>query len=343
MMKKRTLKKAAVGILISLVGIVALHLVGSIVIYEAIFSTRFETPDWMPEASDYEGLSCERSDFLTEDGTRLAGYKYSCGESSPLGVIVVAHGFGNGHRPYLPFIAAFASRGYLVFAYDGTGSDESSGDGTEGIVRALIDLEYAMKHVQKEPDYEGLSVALFGHSMGAYAAGSALALFSEIRAAVLVAPFNESEEMLLHESKKRVGAVARLALPTVAYYEWLKFGGAYADISVSKSIMSSDAGVLIIAAEDDATVPTECGLDILETELSGIPRVKFSRLSSGGHTDLMYSARARAYRREILLGWQSSGVIDYGEYLEKTVDKSLYFEVDEALVSAALSLFAEYA
>ena len=119
--------------------------------------------------------------------------------------------------------------------------------------------------------------------------------------------------------------------------------GAYADISVSESIRSSDAGVLIIAADDDATVPTECGLDILETELSGIPRVKFSRLSSGGHTDFMYSARARAYRREILLGWQSSGVIDYGEYLEKTVDKSLYFEVDEALVSAALSLFAEYA
>ena len=326
-MKKRRLKRVAICTAAVLLALLCIHSAATVIIYEAIFSSRFQTPGWMPELADYEGLISERSDFLNSDGERLAGYKYFKEGSEPRSAVIVSHGFGNGHRPYLPFIDAFASAGYLVFAYDGTGNDASEGNGTKGLVQAVVDLEAAILHVKTLPCYRELPLMLFGHSMGAYAAGAVLGLCSDIKAAALIAPFNESEDMLRYESGKYVGPLADVLLPSVAYYEWLKFGGKYADLSVSESVKRSDAAVLVASAADDVTVPPECGAEILGKELRGVTRVEFLQYTDGGHTDIMYSFRAREYRRS---------VSDTAQ-----INKKLYFEVNEELLFEITELFGE--
>ena len=112
-------KKALIISLSALLGIIFVVMpTATVVIYESIFSFRFETEEWLRySVEDFDGLLCERSDFYSTDGTRLAGYKYSKDAENVKGVVVVAHGLGGGgHNFYMPFIDVFASNGYKVFA-----------------------------------------------------------------------------------------------------------------------------------------------------------------------------------------------------------------------------------
>ena len=91
-------KKALIISLSALLSFILIVMpVATVVIYESIFGFRFETEEWLKYSTeDFDGLICERSDFYSTDGTRLAGYKYSKEAESVKGVVVVAHGLGGG-------------------------------------------------------------------------------------------------------------------------------------------------------------------------------------------------------------------------------------------------------
>ena len=68
--------------------------ISTVIVYEGVFSMRFETKDYMKmEVSDFEGLHAERSEF--ESDVTLTGYKYYRNEDAN-GVVIIAHGFGDG-------------------------------------------------------------------------------------------------------------------------------------------------------------------------------------------------------------------------------------------------------
>ncbi len=55
------------------------------------------------------------------------------------------------NRRYAVFMAAanyFTSHGYLVFAYDATGNDDSEGESVIGMEQGIIDLSYAISYVE---------------------------------------------------------------------------------------------------------------------------------------------------------------------------------------------------
>ena len=135
--------------------------VSTIIVYEAIFSTRYETLDWMSfSVQDYEGLQMQRSDFES-GGVTLAGYKYSKQASVVKGVVIIAHGMGGGgQNAYMPFADCFTSAGYLVFAYDARGNDNSGGDSVEGLPQGVMDLDSAICHVKQIKEYSGLPIML---------------------------------------------------------------------------------------------------------------------------------------------------------------------------------------
>lgn len=73
---------------------------------------------------------------------------YSVGENQH-GIIIMAHGFGGGgHNSYMDCADYFVNHGYLVFAYDATGNDESGGEGVGGLPQGVIDLDYAITFVE---------------------------------------------------------------------------------------------------------------------------------------------------------------------------------------------------
>ena len=321
----------------------------AVIIYESIFSSRYETLSWMEfSVSDFEGLTVERSDFQS-DGVRLAGYCYqSAACESPRGVVVVAHGMGGGgHNTYMPFIDRFTAAGYLVFAYDARGNDNSDGDSVEGLPQGVIDLDAAIRHVRSLERYRELPILLFGHSWGAYAAGNVLNFHPDVAAAVLIAGFNESEDMLLYQSSEIVGPLARGSLFYVEGYERLKFGRAYTEITAVEGMRSSEAQILVVHSRNDATVPPEYGYDCFYREFSTDERFDFVLYEDRGHDYLFYSDAAWAYREQLNEDYLAYVEANGGEFnaeikekfMRERLDKRACFEPDPLLMERIFSLF----
>ena len=241
-------KKRLISIICGFLAIpLVLFPVASVVVYEVIFSQRYETPDWLEFSVDeFENLQVERCELSTDYGITLAGYQYEKPQETYKGVVVVSHGLGGGHNTYMPMIDQFASNGYCVFAYDATGNDNSTGNSIRGLPQGIKDLETAISYVKEAPRYDGLPIVLFGHSWGAYSVGNVLNFHPDVEAAVIVAGFNESEDMLLHYSEKVMGGLAKATGFYVFLYEKIKFGSVYTDLTAVEGIEKSDAEIFMI-------------------------------------------------------------------------------------------------
>ena len=322
--------------------------ISTVIVYEGVFSMRFETKDYMKmEVSDFEGLHAERSEF--ESDVTLTGYKYYRNEDAN-GVVIIAHGFGDGgHNKYLPYISELTKQGLYVFSYDAQGNDESEGRAVTGFPQGIIDLENAISHVQEIEEYKGLPIMLFAHSWGAYSAGNVLNHHPEISACVLVAGFNESEDMLAHYPRMALGGLVDIVLlPYVTLYERIKFGKEYASISATQGMERTDAKILIVHSRDDKRVPIEYGYDVYYEEFEDNARFEFLEYTDKGHKELLYSQDAVEYQHKIeddyLAYLESEGKRDTKknrtEYMEKHLDPCLYYAPSEELLTKMQEIFS---
>ena len=342
--KKKLLTIAACATLAVPVTVIPLS---TVAVYETIFSSRFETQDGLAlSVNDFEGLQVENVTF--ESSVTLAGYKYSKNIDSPRGVVIISHGLGGGgHNNFLPYIDRLTSYGYLVFSYDAQGNDNSQGKDTGGFPQGIIDLDNAIKYVQNTKEYKGLPIMLFGHSWGAYSVGGVLNMHPQVSAAVMVSGFDESEELLAHYPRKSVGPATDLLLPYVTFYDKLKFGSEYTDITVTNGIKNTNARVLVVHSKDDPTVPYECGYEKYYREFSQSDRVSFISYEDQGHSNLLYSAKAVSYQKQIKEEYQaylkSTGKKDTSqteeEFLKSSCDPVRYYEPNPELLNSILELF----
>ena len=323
----------------------------SVVAYESIFGERYETASWMQfSVDDYEGLQMERSDFQSDDVT-LAGYKYSKDNQEVKGVVVIAHGLGEGgHNTYMPFIDYFTSNGYYVFAYDAKGNDNSGGDTVEGLPQGIISLDDALDHAAEIEEYQNLPFTLFGHSWGGYSVGNVLNMHPDIKAAVIIAGFNESEDLLEYQGEQMAGEGAKILTPYMALYERIKFGKEFTEISAIEGLTKTDAGIMIVHSKDDTTVPTKYGYDKFYEEFGSSDRFDFVLYEDKGHDYLFYSEAAWAYREQLNKDYKSY-IEDNGkeysaevkeEFMNEHLDKKQCFEPDPILMERILKMFDTY-
>lgn len=343
--KQKKLSKGKIVLISIICALVLLPIlltpVTTVIVYEAIFAGRSDTPSYLQLSHrDYEGLSCTRSDFFATDGTALAGFKYSRENTEPKGVIVISHGLGDGgHNKFIPYISELTKNGFLVFAYDAHGSDQSQGSSKEGLPQGILDLDSALNHVKEISEYKGLPVAILGHSWGAYSGGAVLASHPEVCGAVLVAGFNESEDMLLYQSSRYIGPLANALLFSVELYEEIKFGKEVCSLSCVESIGASSAKVLIVHSQDDSTVPTKYGYDKYKSLLGENPNVSFLYFEKRGHTNLFFSESALSYRNQIEGAYLESGQ-ERNAYMEKHLDPTKYYEPSKEMLEKIISHFS---
>lgn len=274
----------AILILLVLLSLLAL----SIYIYQSNFNLRFETaPESMQTPDAFSGLLRERNSFASNKGQTLIGYTYFKNDApAAKAVIIMAHGFGGGgHTTYMDTADYFATNGYVVFAYDATGNDESEGDGVGGMPQGLIDLDYAVRFVKQNPEFAGLPIMLFGHSWGAYSAGSVLSLHPDIKAVVMGAGFNQSIDMIEEEGRRLAGSGIDLILPWISLIEHVKFGK-YASYSCLDGFASSNAGVMIVHSVDDEVVSFAKQFEQFYHAYQNDPRFVFVRYEDRGHNGL---------------------------------------------------------
>lgn len=346
--RKRTIK---IVLIIALIVLLVMPFGLSAMIYEDNFGDRYTKYAPMARSiAEFEGLNSQRYTFTSNEGQMLVGYKYFRKLEDIKGVIIIAHGLGGGgHNSYIDVADYFTLNGYVVFAYDATGNDESGGNAVKGIPQGLIDLDHAIQFVKQTPDFKNLPILLFGHSWGGYSVGSVLNLHTDVKAVVMIAGFNRSMDIIEEEGRRIAGDGISVLLPYISLYEKMKFG-IYASYNCLKGFENAEAGVMIIHSEDDEMISQENGFDIFYDYYKNNPRFIFIRYENRGHDYVYYSDLSREYREkfnrefdeyyESLDGKLTPELKEI--YLNKNLDKRLLFDLDEELMKRIVNYYDDY-
>ena len=338
--KKTKKKKVSLIILFVLLGILVLAVAGwwalSISIYNENFNKRFETYEpYRLYVEDFNGLERTKYEFPSDKGQLLTGYMYSAGEDQH-GILIIAHGLGAGHNSYMDVANYFAHRGYLVFAYDATGNDESEGEGVGGIPQGVIDLDRAITFVEGDDAFPKLPIVLFGHSWGGFSACNVLTFHPEIKAVIECSGCNRSSDLFEAGGKDQAGDVIYTMMPFIKLHERIKYGK-YASNTAMKAFDSCETQVMVVHSADDDVVPIEYGLDLYYEKYKDNPRFTFMRLEDRGHN---YVFDDTTYLDEFDADfdkWLETLSYDYNaeenkeqfkkdkaEYINKNLDRSRY-------------------
>jgi len=351
--------KKPVKIILIVVGVILVLLIAAALIlpkplamsvYNDNFGTRFTTYEplaWSVE--DFDGLMRDKYTFESDKGQLLTGYKYYRDNTETKGLVVLAHGFGGGgHRSYMNIADYFASNGYAVFAYDATGNDESEGEAVGGLPQGVIDLDYALRFVKSNEDFAGLPIVLWGHSWGGYSVGSVMKLHPDVKAAVIIAGFNESLDMLEFEGRNIAGDAIDFVLPIFEDYEKETFGE-YASMNVLDGLGATDAKVMILHSTDDDMIPIENSYERYYEKYSADGRFTFIRFEDRGHNYVFCSENSAVYKEEYNAAaaeWlESIGGSENlteemrAEYYEENFDKHRGYELDSELMAQMLELY----
>lgn len=283
-------KKIAIGVT---AGVLALIIVCSVVlyfvavsIYDGSFNYRCTTPEEDAfDISEFPGMVRERHTFKSNNGQTLVGYLYESSDewADVKGVIVFAHGMGGGGQTgYMDIFDIMVGRGYCVFAYDATANDESEGDVMGGLPQGFIDLDYAIDYAMGLDELSELPLLLMGYSWGGLSVGNVLNYHPEAVAAVSLAGWNESMNLIDYRGCQMVGGVAKLLLPFASLYEWFKYGE-YSSSTAMSGFANTDARIMIVHGEKDDTIPIYYGYDMYYEEYGEDERFVFKKYDDRTH------------------------------------------------------------
>lgn len=244
----------------------------------------------------FPSLTRERANFKSGKNN-LVGYYYHYPKFDKSKIIVFVHGFGNGHHRYLDIINYLCSKSFLLFSYDMTSFDESSGEGIFGFPQAIIDLSNAVNFVKTDKKYKDKDIVIVGHSMGGYATGSYLNLNPNISKVVMFSSFNKSSSLIREHGYAYAGERIDGTIGYVDEYEDFRFGQ-ISSLSVVDGLKKSNAEALIIHSRDDKTVPISVGLDLYKKSLKR--HVDYIELSDAGHGTVYDSKEGRSYYETLL-------------------------------------------
>jgi len=347
--RKRKIIVTVIVVLMVLLLIVPFGL--SAMIYEDNFGDRYETYAPMARSLDeFDGLNVKRYTFSSDQGQKLVGYKYYKTLENTKGVVVISHGLGGGgHNSYMDVADFFTSNGYVVFAYDATGNDESEGSSVKGLPQGLIDLNYAIQFVKQTSDFEGLPIMLFGHSWGGYSVGSVLNLQPDVKAVVMVAGFNNSMDIIEEEGRRIAGDGIDALLPYISLYEKVKFGK-YSSYNCISGFENTDTGVMIIHSTDDVMISQEKSFDVFYEIYKNDPRFNFVKYDDRGHDSVYYSVKSREYKDEFNKGFDeylNSLDEEFTEkikesYLNDNLDKKSLYDLDLELMNKIVEFYDSY-
>ena len=250
--KKRVIRRILIAIISLFVLFSAAALIGVNAAYDDVFSR-----------ADYDGYNTNyfymyddvdidkyRRDELSiqSGGNALSGYLY--GMENTRGLIIISPGHRDASDIKLPEIMYFVDQGWMVLCYDYTGCYKSEGSSMVGYVQAPEDLDAVLDYVESDIRYEGLSVMLFGHSLGAYASAAVLQYDHDIEAVVSASGFDDPVEQWGYSVKRSTGIMGNILSPYAMLYMNIRFGN-MAHFSAIDGINSTDIPVLVMQGTTD--------------------------------------------------------------------------------------------
>lgn len=208
------------------------------------------------KAKNFDNLNALPICFKSDKQQTLNGFLYSSAKVDAYkGLIVFSHGMGAGHLAYTTEINYLAQKGYIVLAYDNTGTCTSEGKKIKGFAQGIIDLKYALDFVKTRDDLKDLSVLLVGHSWGAYSVSNVSALNPsvEIKGIVAFSPFNSMNKLIRDIAKQKTKANLSILSPFFDIINFIRFGKA-GNLRSCDSINSNSIPTLIMHGGNDMQV-----------------------------------------------------------------------------------------
>ncbi len=200
-------------------------------------------------------------------------------------VIVMAHGIGCSRANYMARYDYFAGKGYIVFAYDCTGTCKSEGRDIKGLPQSQLDLENAINYVGTIDELKGYRILVYGHSWGGYAAATVLnnkKSADKITAVATLSGFNDIWNIVYYQVSKYTTKMILLAKPWL-YLHFIVFYGKRALYTGIKGINKYKGDVLVMHSKDDKTVRYLDSVAIHQNECTN-PNARFVIFEDRGHT-----------------------------------------------------------
>lgn len=216
----------------------------------------------------------------------LYGSKYFIKGGNPKALIVFFHGIGAGRNAYIKFIANLAQQGYLVYAFDNTGSMTSEGPSIYGFGQIIKDQKYFFDFLDHDPDGKNLPRYVVGHSWGGYAALMALTPLYKVDKCVSISGFDRVSSTFTALTKHENNRIIRTILKIYCYIKL----GADGDKSALKLLKSTKIPVLYIQGSEDKVVPVHVSGDVFRKEVKTHNNVHFIDVIGQGHQPFLDSS-----------------------------------------------------
>ena len=333
-------------VLITLGALLVIFVIGSFMLINHFMKEYFNRSEQKKYSeylrwADFADFPRETVTFVSGKET-LTGYIY--GKDKPAkGLVVVSHGLGGYSEGYISETKYFVDNGFMVFAYDNTGSGASTGDSCIGLVQSALDLDNALTYVEQNPVFDGLPICLYGHSWGGFATTAVLNFDHDIAAVASLAGYNDSVQEMTYVGKSLIGSFSYVEQPFI----WLTLRTTFGDkmnLTAADGINRAvNTAVMIIQGDQDDFV----GFDgpCIYTNRDKITRtdVKYVLLEGRKHGDLMmdYSEERLAYMEKLDAEYNQM-LAQYGEEIPDDILKAWNAGIDKTLTSRLnAELFAD--
>lgn len=295
------------------------------------------------KAKNFDNLNARPVDFKSNRGQTLNGFLYSSAKvDSYKALIVFSHGMGAGHHAYTTEINYFAQKGYLVLAYDNTGSCLSEGKKLYGFAQGVIDLKHALDFVEAREDLKDLPLLLAGHSWGGYSVCnvSSIAHKNNIRGIVAFSPFNSLNKLINDNAKQKAKINLSVLYPFFDIINFIRFGKA-GILRSCDSIDSNSIPTLVMHGGNDLQVTLMNSPVGLKDRINNNPNARTVLYESKYHN--VYLAKdAEQYLIDTFAKIESLGENSPEAYeIYQNIDYSLITKEDLTVMDTANSFFEE--
>ncbi len=349
-MKTKKIKKI-IGIVIGVV--LLLFIIVSFLLIRHFFNQYFGRREAAAYSSylrweDFDDFERETVTFPSGEET-LTGYIYGKDNKSQ-GLVVVAHGLGDKSEGYICETKYFVDHGFMVFAYDCTGSGASTGDSCKGLPQSAIDLDHALTYVEQNPLFEGLPICLYGHSWGGYAVTAVLNYDHDVAAVISLAGYNDSMQEMTYVGKSILGPFIYAEKPFMWLVQYMTFGDKLGVTASDGINHAADTKVLIVQGSEDTFVGYDGPCIYANRDKITNPNTEFLVLEGRNHNNLAndQSEERLNYVEEKNKEYEALYNEYDGKIPEETdiewhdaLDKELTSKLDEELFADFLEFYLE--
>ena len=345
MVRKKKTKFLNIICLIILLIFILIPVSGVIVYKSAFVSYSYEPAPFPIGIKPYHQVgektyTCQEIQYKSNKET-LQGYYYKAEESK--GIIIFNHGYKSAAEVFFPLFIKLIDNNYSIFAYDGTGVNNSTGKSTIGFCQPLIDLNNTISYVKNSDLIEKNDIYLMGHSMGGYAVCSVLSLQDDIKGVVSLSGVCDAYNLIFDKGKQYIGFLVYLLKPLLNVLQNKDFKE-YKDYNSVKGLNDSNVPALIIHGVDDKTILYDKDSIISRKDLITNPNVTYYTQEglNAAHSNIIYSEESIRYQKEVTKTLKeitkNKDSARFEQYYNE-IDHQLYSQIDNEILNQILNFY----